>query len=147
MKVMPNLIKEFMTAQVMTIDINDTVLKAADAMAQDPNADGYAVVLKQGRPTGIVTERDIINKVVAKRLDPETTSIASIMSTPLITIDPDADFLDAPELMNENNVSKLVVVKDDILYGVITAKIVAAQCNTYVNQAVQDMIRWTSFGL
>jgi CBS domain-containing protein len=90
MKVMPNLIKEFMTAQVMTIDINDTVLKAADAMAQDPNADGYAVVLKQGRPTGIVTERDIINKVVAKRLDPETTSIASIMSTPLITIDPDA---------------------------------------------------------
>jgi CBS domain-containing protein len=69
------------------------------------------------------------------------------MSTPLITIDPDADFLDAPELMNENNVSKLVVVKDDILYGVITAKIVAAQCNTYVNQAVQDMIRWTSFGL
>jgi len=143
---MPNLIKEFMTDQVMTIDINDTVLKAAEAMTQDPKAHGYAVVLKQGRPTGIVTERDIISKVVAKRLDPDTTRIASIMSTPLITIDPDADFLDAPELMNEHNISKLVVVKDDILYGVITAKVVAAQCNTYVNQAVRDMIRWTSFG-
>jgi len=143
---MPNLIKEFMTDQVMTIDINDTVLKAAETMTQDPKAHGYAVVLKQGRPTGIVTERDIISKVVAKRLDPDTTRIASIMSTPLITIDPDADFLDAPELMNEHNISKLVVVKDDILYGVITAKVVAAQCNTYVNQAVRDMIRWTSFG-
>lgn len=143
---MPNLIKEFMTDHVMTIDINDMVIKAAEVMVQDPKAHGYAVVLRQGKPTGIVTERDIISKVVAKRLDPDTTRIASIMSTPLITIDPDADFLNAPKLMNEHNISKLVVVKDNILYGVITTKVVAAQCNTYVNQAVRDMIRWTNFG-
>jgi CBS domain-containing protein len=54
-EVITSLIKEFMTNQVLTIDINDTVLKAAEAMTQDPNADGYAVVLKQGRPTRIVT--------------------------------------------------------------------------------------------
>ena len=68
------------------------------------------------------------------------------MSTPLITIDPDAEFLTAPVLMQEHNVSKLVVVKDNILYGVITAKAVATQCTTYVNQTVRDMIRWTGFG-
>ena len=143
---MPNLIKEFMTKPVITIDINDTVFDASEVMTQDPQANGYVVVLKQGKPTGIVTERDIVHKVVSKRLDPATISIASIMSTPLITIDPDADFLNAPELMKEHNISKLVVVKDDILYGVITAKVVGSQCNTYVNQAVQDVIRWTSFG-
>ena len=143
---MPNLIKEFMAKPVITIDINDTIFEASEVMTQDPQANGYVVVLKQGKPTGIVTERDIVQKVVSKRLDPATISIASIMSTPLITIDPDADFLNAPELMKEHNISKLVVVKDDILYGVITAKVVGSQCNTYVNQAVQDVIRWTSFG-
>jgi CBS domain-containing protein len=143
---MPNFIKEFMTKPVITIDINDTVFEASEVMTQDPQANGYVVVLKQGKPTGIVTERDIVQKVVSKRLDSATISIASIMSTPLITIDPDADFLNAPELMKEHNISKLVVVKDDILYGVITAKVVGSQCNTYVNQAIQDVIRWTSFG-
>jgi CBS domain-containing protein len=135
-----------MTKPVITIDINDTVFEASEVMTQDPQANGYVVVLKQGKPTGIVTERDIVQKVVSKRLDSATISIASIMSTPLITIDPDADFLNAPELMKEHNISKLVVVKDDILYGVITAKVVGSQCNTYVNQAIQDVIRWTSFG-
>jgi CBS domain-containing protein len=145
-KVMPSLIKEFMTKQVMTIDVHATVFDAAEVMTQDPQADGYVVVLEEGKPAGIVTERDIVQKVVSKQLDPVTTSIASIMSTPLITIDPDVDLLHAPELMNKHNISKLVVVKDDILYGVITAKVVGSQCNTYVNQAIRDVIRWTNIG-
>lgn len=143
---MSYLIKDFMTKNVVTIDLNDSVLDAAEAMTQDPDASGYVVVLQQGKPTGIVTERDIIHKVIAKQLNPTKTKVRSIMSTPLITIDPDAGFLTAPELMQEHNISKLVVVKDDILYGVITAKIVASQCNTYVNQTVHEMIRWTGFG-
>jgi CBS domain-containing protein len=144
---MTYLIKDLMTKNVVTVDRNDSVLDAAEAMAQDPDASGYVVVLQQGKPTGIVTERDIIHKVIAKKLDPVKTKVASIMSAPLITIDPDADFLTAPKLMQEHNISKLVVVKDDILYGVITAKVVATQCNTYVNQTVHDMIRWTGFGI
>jgi CBS domain-containing protein len=100
---MSNLIKDFMTKQVMTIDVHDTVFDAAEVMTQDPQADGYVVVLKEGKPTGIVTERDIVQKVVSKRLDPATTSVASIMSTLLITIDPDVDLLHAPELMNNES--------------------------------------------
>jgi CBS domain-containing protein len=143
---MSYVIKDVMTKNVVTVDRNDSVLDAAEAMAQDPDAAGYVVVLQQGKPTGIVTERDIIHKVIAKKLNPVKTMVASIMSTPLITIDPDADFLTAPDLMQEHNISKLVVVKDTILYGVITAKTVAAQCTTYVNQTVKDMVRWTGFG-
>jgi len=143
---MSYVIKDVMTKNVITIDNQDSVFDAAKAMAHDPNAAGYVVVLQQGKPTGIVTERDIIHKVIAKQLTPAKTTVSSIMSTPLITIDPDAGFLTAPELMQEHNISKLVVVKDDILYGVITAKVVAAQCTTYVNQTVKDMVRWTGFG-
>jgi len=143
---MSYVIKNFMTKNVVTVDHQDSVFDAAHAMAHDPDAAGYVVVLQQGKPTGIVTERDIIHKVIAKQLNPAKTMVASIMSTPLITIDPDAGFLTAPELMQKHNISKLVVVKDDILYGVITAKVVAAQCTIYVNQTVKDMVRWTGFG-
>lgn len=142
---MSYLIKDVMNKIVVTIDHKGSVFEAAEAMAQDPDAAGYVVVLQQGKPIGIVTERDIVHKVIAQKLNPANTPVASIMSTPLITIDPDMDFLTAPELMQKHNVSKLVVVKDDILYGVITAKVVAAQCTTYVNQTVHDVIRWTGF--
>jgi CBS domain-containing protein len=144
---MPTLIKDVMTKNVDTVDHKDSVFDAAKAMAQDPDAAGYVVVLAQGKPTGIVTERDIIHQVVAEQQNPSKTLVASIMSTPLITIDPDADFLTAPELMQKHNVSKLVVVKDDILYGMITAQVVAAQCTTYVHQTVHDMMRWTGLGV
>jgi CBS domain-containing protein len=143
---MSYVIKNVMTTNVVTVDIQDTVFEAADAMERDPDASGYVVVLQHGKPCGIVTERDIIHKVIAQQQAPATTTVESIMSRPLITIDPDADFLQAPELMQAHHVSKLVVVKDDILYGVITAKVVAAQCTTYVHQTVKDMIRWTGFG-
>jgi CBS domain-containing protein len=141
---MSYLIKDVMTQHVVTVDHQDSVFDAAEAMAHDPDAAGYVVILQQGTPIGIVTERDIVHKVIAQKQVPSNTHVESIMSRPLITIDPDADFLTAPELMQEHNVSKLVVVKDNILYGVITAKTVATQCNTYVNQTVHEMIRWTS---
>jgi CBS domain-containing protein len=107
---MPNVIKEFMTKNVVTVDNEDSVFDAAEAMTQDPDVAGYVVVLAQGKPIGIVTERDIVHKVIA------------------------------------HHISKLVVVKDDILYGVITAKVVATQCTTYVHQTVHDVMRWTGFG-
>jgi CBS domain-containing protein len=143
---MPNVIKEFMTKNVVTVNNEDSVFDAAEAMTQDPDVAGYVVVLAQGKPTGIVTERDIVHKVIAQKVNPAKATVVSIMSTPLITIDPDANFLTAPELMQAHNISKLVVVKDDILYGMITAKVVAAQCMTYVHQTVRDVMRWTGFG-
>jgi CBS domain-containing protein len=122
------------------------VFEAAEAMVQDPEALGYVIVLDKGRPVGIVTERDLISKVLVQKVNPADTTVASIMSTPLITIDPDADFTTAPDLMQKHNVSKLVVAKDDILYGVITAEGVAMQCNVYVNRTVREITRWTGLG-
>lgn len=139
------LIKDVMTKDVVTVDLNDTVVDAAETMARDPEAAGYVIVLTGGAPTGIVTERDMIHKVIAQKRNPAKTTVSTIMSTPLVTIDPDAEFLTAPALMQEHNISKLVVVKDGILYGVLTAKVVATQCGTYVNQTVRDITRWTGF--
>jgi CBS domain-containing protein len=141
------LVKDIMTKDIMTIDVHDSVLDAAEAIVRDPQATGYVVVLQKQKPVGIVTERDIIRNVVIKQLTSDAVPVSTIMSTPLVTIDPDADFLMAPERMQEHNVSQLVVVKDGVLQGVITMKIVATQCNTFVHQIVRDMAEFTKIGV
>ncbi len=114
-------------------------------MATDQSYKGYAVVLKRGKPVGIVTERDLVNKVVAKNLDPAAISVNQIMSTPLITIDLEDDLLKASKVMQEHGIRKLVVKQDDILYGILTATNIAQNCSDYVDKSVKDILRWTPF--
>ncbi len=106
--------------------------------------EGYVICLVKGKPIGIVANIDIVNKVVAKKLDPSKTSVAEIMSTPLVTVDPDDDLLKASSLMRERNVSRLGVVRDDVIYGIITANIIAQRCGEYVDRSVRDIIRWSA---
>ena len=137
-------VKEYMTKEVNTIDYNATVIDAAKIMAKDKKFEGYVITLKKGKPLGIVTERDIINKVLARELDPSKTSVAEIMSSPLITVEPEDDLLKTADLMSKYNVRKLVVVRDEIIYGLITAKNIAQSCGEYVDKSIKDMIRWSA---
>ena len=66
------------------------------------------------------------------------------MSTPLITIHPDEDLLNASNMMQEHNTSKLVVTKNEILYGIITAKAIVYHSRNYVGDLITDLIRWNS---
>jgi CBS domain-containing protein len=136
-------IKDLMRTEIDTIDVNSTILKSAKMMSKNKRNEGYIIILEKGKPVGIVTERDIVNKGVAKGLDPSKTKISEIMSTPLITINPDEDMLDASNLMVEKNVRKLVVTKDEIIYGIITSKDIAQQCGRYVDKSVKDIIKWS----
>jgi CBS domain-containing protein len=136
-------IKEYMTKEINTIDQDATITDAAKVMAADKNFEGYVVILKKGKPLGIITERDIVNEITAKELDPSKVNLTEIMSAPLITIDPDDDLLEASKLMRENNIRKLVVVKGEIIYGVITAKDIAQHGNKYITRAIRDVLRWT----
>jgi CBS domain-containing protein len=127
-----------------TIDVDSTVVDAAKVMAADDRYEGYVIVLRKGKPIGIVTERDIINRALAHELDPTQTTIAEIVSIPLRTIDPDDDLMKAATSMREYNVRKLVVMRDEIVYGIITAKEIAQRCGEYVDRSVKDIIRWSS---
>jgi CBS domain-containing protein len=133
-----------MTKKVNTIDSDVKVIEAAIAMSVDEKKEGYVICLVKGKPIGIVANIDIVNKVVAKKLDPSKTSVAEIMSTPLVTVDPDDDLLKASSLMRERNVSRLGVVRDDVIYGIITANIIAQRCGEYVDRSVRDIIRWSA---
>lgn len=137
-------VKDYMTKEVNTIDCNVIVTEAAMAMAIDEKKEGYVICLIKGKPVGIVANIDIVNKVVAKKLDPSKTRVAEIMSSPLVTVDPDDDLLKASNKMRELNLSRLGVVRDDVIYGIITANIIAQRCGEYVDRSVRDIIRWSA---
>ena len=141
---MSYLVKDYMTKKVNTIKAEATTKEAAEFMAVDENQEGYVIVLKAGKPVGIVTERDLVTKVLAKDVDPSKIMVSDIMSTPLVTVDPDEDLLTASKLMGEHNVRKLVVVRDEIVYGIISAKDIAQRCGNYVDKTIRDIVRWTA---
>ena len=138
-------VKSYMEKEVSKINSEDTVLEAAKTMAEtDSGYQGYLIVLKDGSPVGIVTERDFVIKVLAKGVNASNTKVSTIMSEPLVVIDPDEDMLKASELMKEHSIRKLPVVRDGIIYGIITADGIAQKCGLYIDKTVRDIIRWSA---
>ena len=135
-------VKNYMRKDISTIGDRASVTEAAKAMSKSGR--GFLIILKDGQPAGIVTEHDLVNKIIASEKDPNKVLVAEIMSSPLITIDPDEDLLKASELMQKHNIRRLPVVKNGIIYGVLTARDIAKGFVTYVNKATRDIIRWSA---
>jgi CBS domain-containing protein len=117
MRIMPK-VKDFMTKGVLTIDKDKTIVEAAELMTQKEVGD--IVVLDGEIPRGIVTERDFVRRVVAKR-KPIDTKISDIMTKPLITIGPEASLSVAARRMLNNKIRRLPVMKHHKLVGIIVA--------------------------
>ena len=64
---------------------------------------------------GIVTERDLVNKGIARKMDPKNVSLGEIVSSPLVAVYPYEDLLKAWEIMQKHNKQRLTVVRDDII--------------------------------
>lgn len=119
-------VKDIMNTDVKTITPDSTVQKAAKKM--DEFGIGSLIVVKDGKLTGIVTERDILEKVVAKAKLSSQVMVKDIMTKEVIMVRPDMEVEDASEIMMEKRIKKLPVIKDDSLIGIITATdIVTAQ--------------------
>jgi len=114
-------IEDWMSKPVRSVKKDMSVKKAVEMM--DTNNIGVLpVVGENDAPVGVVTERDIIRRVVAKGENWENKVISDIMTENPITIKHDASILEATRLMSENNFRRLLVVKKGKLVGVITAK-------------------------
>ncbi|WP_340101429.1 CBS domain-containing protein [Salinibaculum salinum] len=82
---------------------------------------GSVVVTNDGSPVGIVTDRDLTTRVVAEEAA-STATAADVMSTDLCTVEPNAGFYEAAQVMSENGIRRLPVCTDgDELVGIITA--------------------------
>jgi CBS domain-containing protein len=73
------------------------------------------------KPIGIITERDIVRRIVSQEKDPRNTQASEVMSKPLISVGPEASIYDASSIMAKYNIRRLPITRDNILLGIITA--------------------------
>ncbi|MEM3773815.1 MAG: CBS domain-containing protein [Candidatus Bathyarchaeia archaeon] len=82
---------------------------------------GSVVVVQGDRPVGIITERDILRRIVEPCLAPETLTARQIMTSPVVTIDENASINEAAKLMAKKGIKRLLVTRNnDELVGIIT---------------------------
>ena len=107
-----------MNKKVIVIDANKSIKDAAKLMKK--HNIGSVIVIEKDRAKGIITERDIVRKVVAEGLD-TSVKCREIMSHPLVVITPDATIEAAAKIMRDSEVKKLPVIeKDGTLVGILT---------------------------
>jgi CBS domain-containing protein len=115
------LVKDAMSSPVVTLDEDETSNKVANLM--DENNLGCVIVTnKTGKPLGIITERDLVKRVLSKNLKPDAVKSSDIMTSPLVTIDPEATISDAARRMSRLDIRRLAVLYKGNLVGVISSK-------------------------
>jgi signal-transduction protein with cAMP-binding, CBS, and nucleotidyltransferase domain len=117
-EVAPLLVKDVMITQVMTVDVGVTVREAAKKMSE--SGIGSLITVENGRTVGILTEGDMLKRVIAEGKDPVKTTVKEIMSSPLVVAGPNMDLGVAVELMFQKKIKQLPVVQDNKLIGLIT---------------------------
>jgi CBS domain-containing protein len=105
---------------VPTATPSTTVTKLASIMAKQNI--GAVIVTLDFEVIGIVTERDIISRVISANRELHDVVAQDIMTTPVITIDFDRTLADALKIMKDNNVRRLVVVKKGKIFGLVTER-------------------------
>jgi len=114
-------VKHIMSSPVVTVKEGSTVLKASKLMDKY-DIGSLIVVDKYGNPIGMITDMDIIKRVIAKNLKPRRVKVEEVMSKPLITIDQDADLTTAARVMRNHHVKRLGVMYKGRLIGIVSSK-------------------------
>ena len=112
--------------KIEKIMVKDVITLEADASAHDAvklmnkNRIGCLVVVYEDKIAGILTERDMLERVLEKCRDPKETKVSDIMTKQVIVGKPDIELVEATRLMFENKVKKLPVVEGNRLVGLVT---------------------------
>jgi signal-transduction protein with cAMP-binding, CBS, and nucleotidyltransferase domain len=110
-------VRDLMTTSLISIDAEDTVTEAARLMDRKRI---HSILIAHGKEfSGIITDLDIVSRVVSKGPDPSTVKVREVMTSPLISIDENATIEEAAKKMRENGVRRLVVESDDHKVGMI----------------------------
>ena len=120
---MPVYVKDIMVTPVLTITEERTVQEAAKLMGRKRK--GCIIVTRRGKPIGILSDSDIIKRIVAKDIKPSKVKVKEVMSSPLITISPEDDILTAARKMKRANIHRLPVVSRGKLVGIISLSDIA----------------------
>ena len=96
---------------LVTVSAEATVMDAVRTMHEERI--GAVAVVADNRPTGMFSERDLMNRVVLERLDPDKTRVGDVMTSPVVTIPRAATADDALKVMLEKHIRHLPVINTD----------------------------------
>jgi len=111
-------IEKLMTRNVITLPADASVYDAVKLM--NKNKIGCLVVVDNSHIVGILTERDLLERVLEKCRNPKETRISEIMTRHVITGKPDMELSEATEVMFKNKVKKLPIIEKNRLVGIVT---------------------------
>ena len=101
---------------------------------------GSLIIVQGDRPVGIITERDILRRLVEPCLAPETLTASQIMTSPLLTISETASIEEAAKIMARKHVKKLPVLNNSKLIGIITYTDIVSKVPTMLS-ILEELVR------
>jgi len=113
-------VRDIMTTNVKTAKPDAAVIEVIRKMTKF-DVGSVVIIDSAKRPVGIITERDILRKVVEPRLPIDIVTALEIMSSPLVKVNPDAGVEQCAKLMSDKRIKKLPPVKDNKLVGIFTS--------------------------
>jgi len=114
------LVEEIMSTPPIAISPNASASEVAKIMTEKKI--GCLIVVENKRVVGIVTRRDLVEKVLAKEKNPVKTRVREIMSTPVIYVKPGTPILEVAKIMSRHDIRHVPVINNRGLVGVITDK-------------------------
>ena len=134
-------IREAMTSNPRGVEISTPIIEAARLMKSEDV--GSLPVLEGERLVGMVTDRDIVLRVVAEGKDPQASTVGEVASKDLVTVDPQQDLDEALRLMAQHQVRRLPVVEEDgRLVGILAqADVAVAGQDAKTGQVVEEISR------
>ncbi|TFH09660.1 MAG: CBS domain-containing protein [Candidatus Thorarchaeota archaeon] len=119
-------VKDIMAVNVVTMPPDASVLEVSKSMSKMDI--GSVIITDKGRPVGIITESDIVRRVIAEEKNTKTTSASEIMTSPIIHVEPSTGLTEAMRVMAKSNIRRVAVLKNNSLAGIITSR---------------DILRWS----
>ena len=111
-------VRDIMQKNVITIEYNKTALEAAQLISK--KGISFLVIVKDGKPIGVVTEKDFLLKITSEDKQASKIPLEEIMSYKFRWVEPSTDIEDAVQKMLNNNIRRLLVLENENLVGVIT---------------------------
>ena len=119
------LVKDVMSSPAITVPEDTPLDKTAQLMSNE-RLGCIIVTSKDGKALGIITESDLVKRVLAKNIQPSKLTAKEVMSTPLITLDPDETLTEAARRMSKLHVRRMGVIYKENLVGIISSRDILA---------------------
>lgn len=136
----PRVVRDVMTSSPTTVTPQTSVVEAARLMEKEDV--GPLPVVEDGSLVGIVTDRDLVVRVIAEGRDPASTVVGEVCSSKPVTVSPDDDVSHALTLLAKHQVRRLPVAEGDQIVGIVAqADLARKESNAAVGEAVEEISR------